>query len=259
MKQILARANLPVLEQFAWSKVLVAFDFDGTLAPIVRDPNSARLRSSTRTRLEKLAAAYPCAVISGRSRSDVAGRLVPIRLSGIVGNHGIEDKKGIAKYASLVCGWATALRRDLAGVAGVVIEEKGASIAIHYRRARSRREALSAIERSVADLEGSFRLIGGKLVVNVLPEGAPHKGIALRTLRARVGADTAIFIGDDVTDEDVFSMDEPGRLLSIRVGRSRSSAAAYYLPDQRDIDHLLDVLVRCGRERHEALRLERTK
>jgi trehalose 6-phosphate phosphatase len=81
-------------------------------------------------------------------------------------------------------------------------------------------------------------------VVNLVPERAPHKGDALLALRAKEGADTALYVGDDITDEDVFELDQPGRLLSIRVGQSKRSAAAYFLRNQREIDVFLDRLVK---------------
>ena len=77
---------------------------------------------------------------------------------------------------------------------------------------------------------GPVRLVGGKHVVNLLPAGAPHKGLALERARARLGCDTAIYVGDDETDEDVFALDQPGRLLAIRVGRKPSSSAALLHP-----------------------------
>ena len=73
--------------------------------------------------------------------------------------------------------------------------------------------------------------------------GAPHKGIALERERERLGCDTALYVGDDETDEDVFSLDRPGRLLTIRVGAKRTSAASYYILDQRVIDVLLGRLL----------------
>jgi trehalose 6-phosphate phosphatase len=87
------------------------------------------------------------------------------------------------------------------------------------------------------------RLIGGHQVVNLVPEGAPHKGIALTALRQRAGCDTAIFVGDDETDEDVFALDQPGRLLTLRVGRKRSSRAAFFVDSQRDVDAVLEALL----------------
>ncbi len=245
MKPILGRMERPVLEQFAWSRVLVAFDFDGTLAPIVDEPDRARLPPSTRRRLLRVAERYPCSVISGRARADVARRLEGVPLVEIVGNHGLEPAvhgRG-ASFVRTTDRWTQRLHDLLASEPGIELEHKGLSLAIHYRKSRRRRSARAAIERALDALEGATRIIPGKLVVNVLPEGAPHKGIALRRIRAAVGADTAIYVGDDVTDEDVFALDEPGRLLSIRVGRDERSAAPYYLRTQPEIDELLDRLL----------------
>ena len=96
---------------------------------------------------------------------------------------------------------------------------------------------------------GDVRLIRGKQVVNLLPRDAPHKGIALEKARARVGCDTAVYVGDDETDEDVFGLDRPGRLLTVRVGRKRDSLASYFLRDQSEIDRLLIALLSVVPER----------
>jgi len=83
----------------------------------------------------------------------------------------------------------------------------------------------------------------GKLAVNLLVPNAPHKGLALERERAHFACDTVMYVGDDETDEDVFQLDRPGRLLSIRVGRKRASAAPYYIHNQGEIDRLLETLV----------------
>jgi trehalose 6-phosphate phosphatase len=92
-------------------------------------------------------------------------------------------------------------------------------------------------------------VIGGKLVVNVLPPGAPHKGVALERERHRLGCDTALFVGDDETDEDVFALDRPGRLVTVRVGRARATQASYCLRGQAEIDRLLGRLIALREER----------
>jgi trehalose 6-phosphate phosphatase len=138
--------------------------------------------------------------------------------------------------------WAPLLRHSLAGLKGVWIEDKTYSIAVHYRHSREKKKARAAILEAAAHL-GPSRLIGGKLVINILPEGAPHKGMALLRERERLHCDTALYLGDDVTDEDVFGLDDPGRLLTIRVGAKRSSAASYYLRSQEAVDDLLDALL----------------
>ena len=68
-------------------------------------------------------------------------------------------------------------------------------------------------------------MIGGKQVVNILPEGAPTRAWRSSRSAERLGCDTAIYVGDDETDEDVFALDQPGRLLSIRVGARKASLA----------------------------------
>jgi trehalose 6-phosphate phosphatase len=80
--------------------------------------------------------------------------------------------------------------------------------------------------------------------VNIVPADAPHKGMALERERSRLFCDTAIYVGDDETDEDVFALDQPGRLLSIRVGRKEDSRADFYLESQAGIDPLLRLLAR---------------
>jgi trehalose 6-phosphate phosphatase len=131
------------------------------------------------------------------------------------------------------------LERSLAAVRGIDIEDKRYSLAVHYRAARRKSAARAAIEAAVRKLRPAMRIVPGKLLVNVVPEGAPHTGDALRALRVRAGAESALYVGDDATDEDVFAHDPRGTVLGIRVGRARASAAAYYLRDQREIDELL--------------------
>lgn len=242
MRDLLARANRDVLEKFASSKTLVAFDFDGTLAPIVTDPDRAAMRPSTRRLLRQVAKLYPCVVISGRSRSDVARRVRGVRLAEVIGNHGIEPRQVAATAQGDVRAWIPLLERQLRGTQGVVIEDKGFSLTVHYRRSREKQRARARILAAAAGL-GEVRLMGGKQVLNVLPAGAPHKGLALERARARLGCHTAVYVGDDETDEDVFALDRPDKLLAIRVGRKKNSAAAYCIRTQAEIDGLLRRLL----------------
>jgi len=121
---------------------------------------------------------------------------------------------------------------------GIGMARKGDSI---YNGAYDNASGVAAILEVASSLE-SVRVIGGKLVINIVPEGAPHKGIALESVRRRLGCDTALYVGDDETDEDVFALEVPGRLLGIRVGGQRSSLASYCLRSQKQVDDLLEVL-----------------
>ncbi len=259
MKYILARENLEILRQFAWSNTLLAFDFDGTLAPMNTDPAKAALRPATRRILSEIVTRYPTVVISGRAARDAAIRLNGVKLHGVSGNHGLEPWDRSARYERLVRRWSRALESTIRQHRGVWVEDKRFSLAIHYRKCREKRKAVETIRESLATL-GAMRVIGGKQVINVLPDGAPHKGIAIERMRARFQCDTAIYVGDDETDEDVFALEEPGRLLTIRVGPSRRSLASYFIRSQRETDTLLRQLSAFRRrpdnrrvEHHEAI------
>lgn len=242
MTYLFSRPNRHLLETFAWSNVLLAFDFDGTLAPLVDAPADAAMRASTRRLLGSASVLYPCVVITGRSRADALRRLGNLEVCRVVGNHGAEPSPDAEAMRHRVQRWLPALKARLSRQQGVVIEDKGFSVAIHYRQARERtatRRSVLAAARSLGDA----RLVGGKLVVNLLVPDAPHKGVALERERSHFACDTVIYVGDDDTDEDVFRIDRPDQLLSIRVGRKRTSAAPYYIRNQAEVDRLLQALV----------------
>ena len=87
-------------------------------------------------------------------------------------------------------------------------------------------------------------VLGGHAVVNVVPAEAPTKGDAVAALCARLGARSAVYVGDDETDEDAFRAGVVG--VSIAIGGARESAASYRLPDQAQVDDLLRALI-CAR------------
>ncbi|MBX3161360.1 MAG: trehalose-phosphatase [Deltaproteobacteria bacterium] len=243
MKYILSPDQAGVLARVAHARALIAFDFDGTLAPIVPDRTRAAMRDSTRALLASLARLYPVAVVSGRARSDVAARMEPIELRHVVGNHGMEcDGEHLGFTGDLAAVRAT-LARELAGAPGVEIEDKRLSLSVHYRAAPSHAEALARIERAIEEVDRPIRVIGGKLVTNVLPAGATNKGDVMLELVEREHVDVAVYVGDDVTDEDVFELDRPDRIVALRVGEAATSAADFYLREQDEIDQLLARLV----------------
>lgn len=242
MKDILARSQRRVLAEFAQSNVLLAFDYDGTLAPIVCDPERAVMRRRTRRLLGRLARVYPCVVISGRSRRDVKRMLDGVGVTQVVGNHGIEPHRPSREFRALVRRWRALLSGSLAGLGGVTVEDKGLSLTVHFRRSRRKIHSREAVFCAAAGLPRA-RVFGGKDVVNVVPRRAPHKGIALEAERDTLGCAKAIYVGDDETDEDVFSHGRRHRLLSIRVGAEASSKASYSLRSQAHIDALLHELL----------------
>jgi trehalose 6-phosphate phosphatase len=237
---LLSAEGREVLRTLA-QRALLAFDFDGTLAPIVEDPAEASLGPRTRALLAAAARLFPCAVVSGRSRSDLATRVAGIVGLELVGNHGAEREDGALPpfVRAQVRAWAGALR-DVAGCEGVAVEDKGYSVAVHYRRARSPAEARRRILALAAALPGA-RVFGGHSVVNLAPAGAPTKADAIERFASRYPPWPVLFVGDDVTDEDGFR--SPAVTHPVRVGRPDLTAARYHLASQREVDDLLWCLV----------------
>jgi trehalose 6-phosphate phosphatase len=243
VKNILAPKNLPVLRAFTKQKVLLAFDFDGTLSPIVRDPGAATMRPRTRRLLEQLALRYPCVVISGRARPDVQGKVAGIRLRAVIGNHGMEKARPTRAALRRTADWHAQLEAALPDIPGLVIEDKGSSLAVHYRRTRSPTAVRRKVRLAVAALR-DVRIVDGKMVVNVMPADAAHKGTALLDQCKGLRCEAAIYLGDDDNDEDAFGVDSSKlRLIGVRVGSSRRSRAEYYVPGQASVDTLLAELL----------------
>jgi trehalose 6-phosphate phosphatase len=244
MRNIFTTRGLAALADFASSNVLLGFDYDGTLAPIVADPARARIWPRARELLRRVARSYPCIVISGRAYDDITKRLARLPVWHVFGNHGSEPWAARPSAAATVSGWDRRLRARLRNFQGIVIENKTYSIAIHYRREHDHPTAQRAISAAVRGL-ANVRVRGGDHAINLIVADAPDKGATLQHARRVLACDRAIFVGDDETDEDAFESAPPTHLLGIRVGRTRDSGARFCLRSQRDIDGLLRVLLEC--------------
>lgn len=238
------RQALAVLLQ---QQPLLAFDFDGTLAPIVTQPQQARISQGVVARLRLLAQQLPVAIITGRAVKDVQSRL-GFQPHYIVGNHGAEDPANPISAAALAQAIAP-VRAQLAvaaselASAGVVVEDKGQSIALHYRLARQPQTALAWISDFLLQLGNQIHVFPGKMVVNIAPAGAPNKGDALLALMARINAGQAFFAGDDANDEPVFSAALAG-WLTLRIGRDDpASKAMFFIDSASEMARLLDQMI----------------
>ncbi len=211
-------------------RLLVASDFDGTLAPLVTDPAAAAASPESLAALARLAVlpATTVAVISGRALADlstVAG--LPDRVVQ-VGSHGAEFAPGEVGAATpttdlLLSDVVTAARAITHRVAGVMLELKPAAVAVHVRQA-SRPDAARVTTELVAGpgaLPG-VAVLHGKEVVE-LSVVAGDKGTALDLLRARTEATCTVFVGDDVTDEHAFARLSPHD-VGIKVGAGDTHA-----------------------------------
>lgn len=243
MRYALSARSRAELTQFAASKTVLAFDFDGTLAPIVTDPERARMRRTTRRLLTRLAGVATCLALSGRSLPDLKKKLAGTGIDHLVGNHGAEPWDGAERVGREVHQWESTLAGALSGIPGLWIENKRLSLTVHYRLCRRKAEVRAAIARAAQPLSG-VRLVDGKESVGFVSPNAPHKGGALQSELARLHCGRALYVGDDVTDEDVFDLkDESLSLFTIRVGRKKNSSAGYFLHGQQEMDELLRLLL----------------
>jgi trehalose 6-phosphate phosphatase len=246
MKHVLGAEGQAALHGLLSTRALLAFDFDGTLAPIVADPRTARIALPVSRALRALSTRWPIAVVTGRTVADVSERL-GFDAWAIVGNHGAEDLAfpnevdparldGVRQALESEAG-----RRLLE--AGVLFEDKGKSMALHYRLARDRERAFEAAWRFARELGPSVEVFDGRMVLNIVVPGAPDKGDALQRLVKRCGADAALFIGDDINDEPAFRSAEP-HWVTIKVGREAQSAARFFLDATAEMAVLLDHCVK---------------
>jgi trehalose 6-phosphate phosphatase len=256
MNLILSQHLQPVLMRWGMSNTLMAFDFDGTLAPIVDDPANARLPVATWQSLDELAQLADVAVVSGRSCSSLSARL-PASVRWQVGNHGNEGlpwHAGDAAAQSRVCLlWQRQIEEALMrhpAMKGVHIENKGMTLAVHHRHCADPVQAEVWLRRLLGSLQPAPQLIPGILVTNVLPPRAHTKLEALQELQGHLGSAHVLFVGDDVTDELAFAQ-APASWLTIKVGLGEATRASYRVRHPADVCSLIQRLVQI---RHQAQR-----
>jgi trehalose 6-phosphate phosphatase len=220
-------------------------DLDGTLAPFAARPQDVR-PDPRRTRLvERLSVALKgrLAVVSGRTLADV-DRILEGRVTAVAAVHGLvrrEPDGAVTEsepHASLAV-VAERLREFATRDSGLIVEEKGLSVALHYRLAR----AQGVVARNLAEelaAESGLTLQHGDMVEELRTPG-PTKGDSVRAFMARPpfeGA-TPLFVGDDATDEHGFEAASELGGLGVLVGPRRDSAARYRLPS---VETVLDWL-----------------
>lgn len=231
----------------AASEIALFLDFDGTLARIAATPDAVRLSQPMRQVVARLAAnpRVRVWVISGRKRSDVRDRA---RIPGVryVGIHGWERYPGTSlspETQRLLDDARGGLYGLIERIRGIWIEDKGPSFAIHYRAASAEnsRRARVSVDEVMARLNGSFRLLSGKKVWEVLPKEVGDKGDAVRRELSRLKHHALpVYIGDDVTDERAFCAIPEG--VTIRVGQCSLTRARFQLRDPADVRRFLENL-----------------
>jgi trehalose-phosphatase len=254
--------NLDKIKKQLIDKMIFLFlDYDGTLTPIVEKPEHAIIPKETKDLLRELSKIPHCkiAVISGRSIKNIR-RLVG--LSNIIygGNHGLElagpqvrFKSSISKkHSSILKKIGRILHNKLRFVKGVLIENKGLSLSVHYRLVSNRNVKL--VRRIFCEVtainfwRNEIRVRMGKKVLEVCPPVKWNKGKAvLWLLRHTSFAENIpvlpIYIGDDTTDEDAFKILKDSG-LTVFVGKPTKSHAQYYVKDTSDVLNFLRMIIK---------------
>ena len=237
------------------SRILVASDFDGTLSPLVDHPGDAVLTPAAPAVLARLAMMQPqvrLAFLSGRSLADLAARLGPVVNAILAGNHGLELRGAHLDWTHRAAftarphleGLIERLAPSLGDFAGVELEDKGASLTLHYRRMDAADfPKLRAIIDALA-LPDQVRMHEGKKVFEFRPQVGWNKGFAMRRILRRINLseDAVVFLGDDATDEDVFRELGP-TAITVHVGPAAApSCARLNAHDPADAVLFLDAL-----------------
>lgn len=222
---------------------LFFLDYDGTLAPIVDDPESAFPHPSIPQLLEQLKELHPVYVISGR---DVAAleRLLPVSV-GVIGLHGSERGTLHEEVRNIALARHgddfDRMRETVPDVEGVKVEDKSGAFAVHYRKAPDEDRARAALREWARQAPDDLETIWGKKVVELRPRDI-SKGTAVAELAEKHQDRTPIYLGDDVTDEDAFKAleEEHEDAVTVKVGDGET-AARYRLPD---VDAVVEYLAR---------------
>jgi trehalose 6-phosphate phosphatase len=201
-------------------------DFDGTLVEIAPAPDLVQVPAELPHLLGELVDRLDgaVAVVSGRPLDELAYLLAPFA-GGIAADHGLERRYGdgnvtrcpvppkLAEARSVLAEFA--VRCD-----GVVLEDKGGSLALHYRQAPAARASCRTLVRRLAlESGGVFDALDGKMVVELMPRsGGKGRAIADFLADAPFHGRLPVFIGDDTTDEDGFAAVNRLDGVSVHVG-----------------------------------------
>jgi trehalose 6-phosphate phosphatase len=247
---------------------LLLADYDGTLTPIVSRPELAELPEEMRHLLETLLHhnRFIIGIISGRALSDLKGK---VRIEGMVyaGNHGLEIEGPGIRLVNPVANEMRPvlliiyqlLSRTLRKIRGVIIENKGLTLSIHYRQVSEEksREVKSIFDRIVSGAQalGKISITPGKKVYEVRPDVDWDKGKALRLLMKKYGKGgrnsklVPIYLGDDRTDEDAFrAIEKYENGISVFIGEpTQETAARYFLKSSVEVADFFKILLKTTR------------
>uniref|UniRef100_I1PBV8 Trehalose 6-phosphate phosphatase n=1 Tax=Oryza glaberrima TaxID=4538 RepID=I1PBV8_ORYGL len=264
-------------------RIVVFLDYDGTLSPIVEDPDRAVMTDEMRDAVRGVAARFPTAIVSGRCRDKVLS-FVGLEELYYAGSHGMDiqgptnaaaSKGGEEEEESVLCqpareflpmigeAYAALVEKVEGVIPGAKVENNKFCLSVHFRRVDERRWGAVADQvRAVLRGYPRLRLTQGRKVLEVRPAIKWDKGEALRFLLSALGFSAAgdgeddgddddafpIYIGDDRTDEDAFRvLRARGHGAGILVSRfPKDTCASFSLRDPGEVKDFLRKLVTCA-------------
>lgn len=236
---------------------ILFLDFDGTLAPIAPRPHLAKLTKARRELLEKLSKLpeLTLAIVSGRKLDDLKQK-VGLRGVYYAGNHGFEISgpktklvhPKVKEIKPLLKKIKIELKKQLKGIAGLIIEDKGPTLSIHYRCVK--KAQVAKVKRVFNKVIEEFpktkiKVTSGKKVFEIRPKVKWDKGEAVRWFLKKfqpAKESCPIYIGDDTTDEDAFKV-LSNKGVTIRVGKDKNSLAQETLKDVEAVYKFLQTLL----------------
>ena len=245
---------------------MLMLDFDGTLTPIVDTPERAKLHEQTKELLKSLvrSRSFTVAIVSGRTINDLRSR---VAVPGVIyaGNHGLEiegpglnfvhpitdEIRPVLRIMGLV------LKKTLGAIRGVIVEDKGLTLSIHYRLVDGEKayEVKDIIRDTIgiAEILGKVTTTSGKKVHEIRPNVAWDKGKAVKYIMRQYGKRGGssrllpMYLGDDLTDEDAFRVIESYGGVAVYVGGEYNiSNASFYLNSSDEVAQLIKKLLMLG-------------
>jgi trehalose 6-phosphate phosphatase len=233
--------KLPVPPPLALADCALFLDLDGTLAPIAARPDDVRADPRRTRLLQRLAEALDgrLAVVSGRTLADI-DRILEGQIACVAAVHGLVRRKADGQVITApphpgLEAATEALRAFAERDTGMIVEEKGASVALHFRLAPRRADEARDLARRVAE-ETGLVLQAGDMVEELRTPG-PDKGDAIRAFLQAPPFRGArpVFAGDDITDEQGFAEVADLGGFGVLVGRPRPTAAHFGLRGVGDL------------------------
>jgi trehalose-phosphatase len=236
-----------MIEELAGTpRLLVASDFDGTLAEIVDEPDLATPLARSKSALEALAglAGTTVAIISGRRRSQLVERFDHPNFV-LIGEHGTDRGDGTGPESPALARARELVDAVAGATPGAWVEHKSRSVGFHYRQVAEPERSVADLRRRAAAIEG-VKVVEGKKIIE-LTDSPIDKGAALAELKRSQAVDRVLFMGDDVTDETAFAVLDPDD-IGVHVGVG-PTLATITVPDPSSLADLLERLLSLRTER----------